>query len=153
MEREIYFAECCGRIKIGISTNIKARLSQLRTGSGAPVALIASVAGDLSVERALHKKLRPHRIDREWYRDCPEVRTAIQNCLNNFAPATAGEARRRTADKFREVCKILWPRHTVATVAAIAGVEERTAKRWLAGEFEPPGVVLAAVLVEITKRG
>lgn len=54
--------------------------------------------------------------------------------------------------KFGAVAKVLWPSKTALHVAAIAGVEERTAKRWLAGEFEPPGVVLAAVLVEITRR-
>ena len=53
--------------------------------------------------------------------------------------------------KFGQVAKVLWPEKTAAYVAAIAGKDERTAKRWLAGEFEPPGVVLAAVLVEITR--
>lgn len=37
-------------------------------------------------------------------------------------------------------------------VASIAGADERTAKRWLAGEFEPPAIVIAAIIVEITKR-
>lgn len=54
--------------------------------------------------------------------------------------------------KFGAVARVLWPGKTAAHIAVIAGVEERTAKRWLAGEFEPPGIVLAAILVEITKR-
>ena len=54
--------------------------------------------------------------------------------------------------KFGPVAKVLWPDKTAAHIAAIAGVEERTAKRWLSGEFEPPGIVIAAVIVEITKR-
>ena len=53
--------------------------------------------------------------------------------------------------KFGAVARVLWPEKTAAHVAAIAGKDERTAKRWLAGEFEPPAIVLAAVLVEITK--
>jgi hypothetical protein len=48
---------------------------------------------------------------------------------------------------------VLWPFKTAIHIAAIAGVEERTAKRWLAGEFEPPAIVIAAIIVEITKRG
>lgn len=54
--------------------------------------------------------------------------------------------------KFGPVAKLLWPTKTAAHIAAIAGRDERTAERWLAGEFEPPGIVLAAVMVEITKR-
>ena len=54
--------------------------------------------------------------------------------------------------KFGAVARVLWPFKTAANLAVIAGVEERTAKRWLSGEFEPPGIVIAAVIVEITKR-
>lgn len=55
--------------------------------------------------------------------------------------------------KFGAVARVLWPFKTAIHIAAIAGVEERTAKRWLAGEFEPPAIVIAAIIVEITKRG
>lgn len=54
--------------------------------------------------------------------------------------------------KFGLVAKVLWPEKTAAHVAAIADADERTAKRWLAGEFEPPAIVIAAIIVEITKR-
>lgn len=53
---------------------------------------------------------------------------------------------------FGDVARVIWPQKTAAELAAIARVEERTAKRWLSGEFEPPGVVLAAIFVEITRR-
>lgn len=55
--------------------------------------------------------------------------------------------------KFGAVAKVIWPFKTAFHLADIAKVEERTAKRWLSGEFEPPGIVIAAVIVEITKRG
>jgi hypothetical protein len=54
--------------------------------------------------------------------------------------------------KFGLVAKVLWPFKTAANLAAIAGTTERTATRWLSGEFEPPAIVIAAVIVEITKR-
>lgn len=54
--------------------------------------------------------------------------------------------------KFAAVAKALWPLNTAATIAAIAGKDERTGARWLSGEFEPPGIVLAAILTEITER-
>jgi len=53
--------------------------------------------------------------------------------------------------RFGAVAKVLWPEKTAACLAAISGRDERTAKRWMAGEFEPPAVVLAAVLVELTR--
>ena len=64
---------------------------------------------------------------------------------------TAGQDKIVTR-KFGAVAKVLWPDKTAAHLAAITGRDERTAKRWLAGEFEPPAIVLAAVIVEITKR-
>jgi len=54
--------------------------------------------------------------------------------------------------KFGIVCKALWPHKTAAHVAAIAKTSERVAARWLSGEHEPPGCVLAAILFEITER-
>lgn len=60
---------------------------------------------------------------------------------------------RDTRVPFGKVAKALWPRKTAATLASIGGKDERTAKRWLSGEYEPPGVVIAAIVNEITKRG
>lgn len=54
--------------------------------------------------------------------------------------------------KFGIVAKALWPLNTAATIASIAGKDERTGARWLSGEFEPPGIVLAAILTAITER-
>jgi hypothetical protein len=56
------------------------------------------------------------------------------------------------AGKFAVVAKALWPINTAAHIAAIAGKDERTGARWLSGEFEPPGIVLAAIITEITRR-
>lgn len=62
------------------------------------------------------------------------------------------------ARKFGRVAKILWPVKTAATIADIANranplqrVSDRTAERWLSGEFEPPGVVLGAAIIEMIK--
>lgn len=52
---------------------------------------------------------------------------------------------------FKGVAKAIWPRDTEAHIAAIASCSVRTAARYLAGEFEPPGVVLVAILAAITR--
>lgn len=54
--------------------------------------------------------------------------------------------------KFGSVAKVLWPFKTSAHLAAIAGVDERTAKRWLAGEFEPPVCIILAVIDETFRK-
>ncbi len=53
---------------------------------------------------------------------------------------------------FGPVCKLLWPFKTAAQLAAIAGTNERTAARWLSGEFEPPTIVVLAVINKIFAR-
>ena len=51
--------------------------------------------------------------------------------------------------KFGPVAKVLWPFKTAAQLAAIANTNERTAARWLSGEFEPPICIVLAVVNEI----
>lgn len=51
--------------------------------------------------------------------------------------------------KFGIVAKVLWPVKTAAHIAAIANTNERTAARWLSGEFDAPLCVVLAVMNEI----
>lgn len=51
--------------------------------------------------------------------------------------------------EFGNVCRLLWTKNTAAHLAAIGKRDERTAKRWLAGEFEPPFIVVNAVVNKI----
>lgn len=78
-----------------------------------------------------------------------------------FAVANAREIARQKAsvpdgivrvNKVGPVCKVLWPFKTAAHVASIINGTERHASRILAGEFEAPGLLIAAIVVEITKR-
>lgn len=46
-----------------------------------------------------------------------------------------------------------WPEKTAAHLASIAGKDERTAKRWLSGEFEPPNAIIAALFAKFFERG
>jgi hypothetical protein len=74
--------------------------------------------------------------------------TVASEIGGHFRPGTDKIVRR----KFGSVAKVLWPDKTDAELASIAGADVRTARRWLAGEFEPPAIVIAAIIVEITKR-
>ena len=54
--------------------------------------------------------------------------------------------------KFGGVAKYLWPVKTAAELAYIAKTDERTAKRWLRGEYEPPLSVVLAVIHEMLRE-
>lgn len=54
--------------------------------------------------------------------------------------------------KFGAVCRLLWPDKTAAHIAAIGGYDVRTAKRWMAGEYDPPVAVLVAVINKMFER-
>lgn len=45
-----------------------------------------------------------------------------------------------------------WPNKTACHLAAIGNSNERTAKRWLAGEFEPPNAVMCALISKLFER-
>lgn len=54
--------------------------------------------------------------------------------------------------RFSAVAHVLWPVKTAACLAAIAKCDERTAKRWLRGEHEPPLSVILAVIHEMLRE-
>jgi hypothetical protein len=45
-----------------------------------------------------------------------------------------------------------WPDKCAATLASIGKRDERTAKRWLSGEFEPPNAVMVALIQKLFER-
>lgn len=152
MSKQVYFAERNGKIKIGVASSVADRLVGLRTGSAEPLELIAAVPGNLTLERALHKKLQQHRVNGEWFKDCAEVRAAIQNSVNNFGETNAPTRKTWSRTKFGAVAKLLWPDKTAVHLAAIAGRDPRTAERWLSGEFEPPLAVVLALIAKMFAR-
>jgi hypothetical protein len=54
--------------------------------------------------------------------------------------------------KFGAVARLLWPRNTAANLAAIGKTDERTGKRWLRGEHEPPISVVIACIQEMLRH-
>lgn len=46
-----------------------------------------------------------------------------------------------------------WPDKTAFHLADIGKSNERTAKRWMAGEFEPPNAVMCALIAKLFERG
>jgi hypothetical protein len=82
----VYFAYCAGRIKIGYTTNLSVRISQLATSAPMPVTLVLAIAGDESDEADFHVKFSADRAHLEWFRLSMDLRNFIEPRLE---PLTA----------------------------------------------------------------
>lgn len=73
------------RVKIGRSSRVFQRLSELQTGSAEPLDLLATSSKHYSFERRIHRKLSGFRLEGEWF--APEVTAAIREAklLGGFA--------------------------------------------------------------------
>lgn len=75
-ESVVYFVERDGLIKIGTTTNLRARLRSLGQGgckmpegmTVGPVTLLASTPGDRVDESQYHERFRKQRVGGEWFR-------------------------------------------------------------------------------------
>lgn len=68
-----------GLIKIGYTATPEKRIRNLETQGGFSVEILAVVDGTRKIERALHQMLDEHRVEGEWFADCDEVRSAIED--------------------------------------------------------------------------
>jgi hypothetical protein len=53
---------------------------------------------------------------------------------------------------FGLVARALWPKHTAKRLAAIAKTSDRAAKDWLNGSVAAPAIVIAEIVIRITRR-
>lgn len=64
--REVGFFR--SRVKIGYTTNLKRRLSDLRGASPSKLRLLLSLPGSLEDEHGLHERFADYRLRGEWFR-------------------------------------------------------------------------------------
>ncbi len=74
----VYFLRCGERIKIGIAREPIQRLRVLQTGNSTELKLLTVVAGDESLERAIHAKFEPAHVIGEWFTECPDLEEFIE---------------------------------------------------------------------------
>lgn len=63
----IYFIRQNEQVKIGVTDNIKNRLSELQVGSPYKLSVMLLIDGDYKDEVELHRIFKDHRIRGEWY--------------------------------------------------------------------------------------
>ena len=74
----IYFISDGSAIKIGRSEDVASRMKAIATGCARDLSLVATVEGASRHESKVHSELSRYRINREWFVDCDEVRSAIK---------------------------------------------------------------------------
>lgn len=80
MSSVVYFAQegSDGAIKIGWSSRIDRRLSNLSTGNSRSLSLLHSIPGGVSLEIHIHELLSADRIRGEWFNPSPAVLNLIE---------------------------------------------------------------------------
>lgn len=83
MTGTVYFISNSVAIKIGFTTDLQKRLATLSCGSSYPLEVVCAIEGTHRHERAIHHDLSAFRLNGEWFRDCREVRCAIEQYKAN----------------------------------------------------------------------
>jgi hypothetical protein len=151
----VYFMahRASGRIKIGYTKDLNARLRTIANSTG-KIRLLGHVDGGRTLEARIHDVLGEHRISGEWFRDCPELRETIGNVLRDGPKSAIGfdEAVPVPNPKlFGRVAKTVWPHKTAAHLAAATGASVRAAEYWIGGQREPSARAVQAIFNEITR--
>ena len=123
----IYFIldRTANAIKIGYSTNVAARLTDLQTSSSTKLELLGSKPGTRQSEFQLHYRFRHSRLSGEWFTVTPELIEYIE--ANTTAPTSApiALARQSVPQKVTPVKTEQVPEQTTAptplAIAHIAG--------------------------------
>lgn len=100
----VYFvrAKAAGRIKIGYTSNLRARMDMLQTGCPEPLELFGTAIGGRKLERQIHEALAEFRLDGEWFRDTQGVVSYISS-LENYTEhrSDPGEFRATSGRAYR----------------------------------------------------
>ncbi len=89
MGKEIYFVKSGDYVKIGNSSNIKERLTDLQTGNPEPLELLYSYPINnkrhkpTNIEDAHHYKFRKHHHCNEWFHLSNEIKNYIEKIKVN----------------------------------------------------------------------
>jgi len=65
-------------VKIGTTTNLSKRLSELQSSTPDYLFVFGTLPGDKVVEKILHKKFATNRIRGEWYEFTPEMKRFVK---------------------------------------------------------------------------
>lgn len=93
----LYLVHCLGRIKIGITSNLRNRMMSIQTGCPFRVTLLASFTPDdpRADERMIHRMLEAHWIRGEWFHPPKSVITSTVELIASFPTSAVTASGRR----------------------------------------------------------
>ncbi len=80
----VYFlrSENEGEIKIGYAVDVEKRVKQLQTGHPQKLKVMATLKGDMELEKDIHDKFYKHRLNGEWFEPHPDLLAFISTIKN-----------------------------------------------------------------------
>lgn len=94
----VYFIYGAGRIKIGYSSDVERRLSEIATSNAFRPVLLLTFEGSIEAEREVHAKFAEDRVHLEWFRLSDPLRRYLVKRLD----ADTLTALRKAEDEFRD---------------------------------------------------
>ena len=82
----VYFIQCGDWIKIGVTTNLCARMEALASSNPHQLQLLGHMPGTHKLERELHRKFAGHRLRYEWFSASPEILAYVQAFTSKAEP-------------------------------------------------------------------
>ncbi|WP_374309371.1 GIY-YIG nuclease family protein [Methylocella sp.] len=154
MTELVYFLDDgAGRIKIGVSGRLTARIRQLSTGNPG-MTLMCVIPGGGDLEKEIHKRFAAYRLGGEWFRAAEELLAFIAavgwpvGSWDEITELGVNEMRAISvaASGLRDFLRAVHPRSTAFYVAARTGQPVRTVEKWIDGSSRPNFEGLVALL-------
>jgi hypothetical protein len=156
----IYVLEHAGRIKIGISRDVPARLKEIERHMDHPPKLLGVVGGTYQHERAIHKRLSDHRLKGEWFKDVTEVRALIGTILNHGLAAANLKVQKVKKVEFvpsppdpmamPRILAMMWGDNVIAELEALTAEPIDVIQGWLDLTIPVPRLVRLALAAALT---
>ncbi len=108
-----------GAVKIGYSAHPMRRIAQLQTGTPEKLRVLATLPGDMDLERTLHKRFAAYVLEGEWYEPAQAI-------FDYAARAVAAQAMAREKPR-REMPRTPVHAGPLATVADVAAARAKLA--------------------------
>lgn len=162
-EIRLYFIGAPGRIKIGVTVDVKRRLVEIGKHIVEPIELLGDVAGSYGFEKHLHMLLAEHAIGREWFTDCDDVRAVMAQVLAGeilgFVPKDSRAERfapqeltfERWLARFNAFAKMVFPENTTEAVADFLEISPEQTRRYLLGDDELPELLWKAFCAHVVQ--
>jgi hypothetical protein len=142
-----YFIECGGRVKIGKTTDVRRRMTEMQAGMPYPPAVLAAVPEYVVTEARAHEVWAGLRRHGEWFEATPELRRWIRELKKREKVVARLRARIVPVAERRRLCQWREPLPRVVNLyphPAMPPIAPETGDRMCTSHNTPPNDGAAA---------